>query len=95
MTERRFLGVVEVDSGTILIGDPAYVLPDAARSKPGIDYKEIVDLRIGEESAIPMANGLAQLAIVRDDGPYFVYGEFDDGMLIRITIEFDVLEPDQ
>jgi hypothetical protein len=95
MTERRFLGVVEVDSGTILIGDPAYVLPDAAQSKPGIDYREVVDLRIGDTSAVPLADGLAQLAIVRDDGPYFLYGEYDDGMLIRVTIEFEMVEPDE
>jgi hypothetical protein len=25
--ERRILGVVEVDSGTLVIGDPAYALP--------------------------------------------------------------------
>jgi hypothetical protein len=37
MTERRFLGVVEVDSGTLLLGDPAYLLARADRHVPGLD----------------------------------------------------------
>ncbi|CAN5416596.1 hypothetical protein BH20CHL6_BH20CHL6_08870 [soil metagenome] len=34
-TERRFLGMVEVDSGTLLIVDPRYVPPRAATEGPG------------------------------------------------------------
>lgn len=49
MPERRFLGVVEVDSGTLLIGDPTYCLPRAEDRKPGIDYQAVIDapLRLG------------------------------------------------
>ena len=36
---RRFLGVVEVDSGTLLVGDPIYCLPRAKDGKSGIDYE--------------------------------------------------------
>ena len=40
--ERRFLGVVEVDSGTLLLGDPLYCLPRAKDGRPGIDYESII-----------------------------------------------------
>ena len=41
--ERRFLGMVEVDSGTLLVGDPLYCLPDGARDGAGIDYAAVID----------------------------------------------------
>ena len=40
--ERRFLGMVEVDSGTLLIGDPLYCLPRADGGRPGIDYEAVI-----------------------------------------------------
>ena len=89
--ERRFFGVAEVDSGTLVIGDPAYLLPSAERGKPGIDYQAVIDAPTTPE-AVPFADKLALLVNVRDDGPYFVYGEFEDGDLVRVTIEFDWIE---
>jgi hypothetical protein len=38
MIERRLLGAVEVDSGTLLVGDPCYVLPRRATGSPSVDY---------------------------------------------------------
>jgi hypothetical protein len=92
--DRRFLGVVEVDSGTLLIGDPGYVLPSARDGKAGIDYQEVIDAPT-TGLAVPFAKGLALLANVADDGPYFVYGEYDDGELIRICIHLDPIELDE
>ena len=89
---RKFLGVAEVDSGTLVIGDPAYLLPSKERGKPGIDYQAVIDAPSTPE-AVPFAERLALLVNVRDDGPYFVYGEFDEGDLVRVTIEFDWIEP--
>ena len=40
--ERRFLGTVEVDSGTLLVGDPVYCLPYAIDDKAGIDYESVI-----------------------------------------------------
>src|SRR4051794_39986907 len=40
--ERRFLGVIEIDSGTLLLGDPLYCLPDRAHGRAGIDYAVVV-----------------------------------------------------
>jgi hypothetical protein len=41
--ERRFRGIVEVDSGTLLLDDPLHCLPEAASGKTGIDYAAVID----------------------------------------------------
>ena len=40
--KRRFIGMVEVDSGTLLLGDPLYCLPRAKDGTPGIDYASVI-----------------------------------------------------
>lgn len=91
MTERKFLGVIEVDSGTLVIGDPAYLLPSAKDGKPGVDYQAVIDApRVPE--AVPFADKLAILVNLRDDGPYPVYGEYDDEGLLRVCILLDPIE---
>jgi len=91
-SERRFLGVVEVDSGTLLIGDPAYCLPRAADKKPGIDYQAVID------APLVLAQHLAKLPVLLlsqfgGDGTFPVFAEFDEyGEVARVTIEF--VEPD-
>jgi len=86
--ERRFLGVVDVDSGTLLIGDPAYFLPRAADEKPGIDYQAVID------APLVLAQRLAKepvllLSQFGGDGTFPVFAEFhDDGEIARVTIEF-------
>jgi hypothetical protein len=88
VTERRFLGLVEVDSGTLLIGDPAYALPHAVRGKPGVDYEATIP--IDPDPAVPI-QGLPVLLIARfgGDGTFPVYGELDEyGELTSVTVEF-------
>jgi hypothetical protein len=91
--ERRFLGMVEVDSGTLLVGDPIYCLPYAKEAKPGIDYESIIG------ASDTMASHLAGqpvilLAAFGGDGTFPVFGEIDEyGELVRVTIEF--VEPDE
>ena len=93
--ERKFLGVVEVDSGTLILGDPAYCLPDAERGKPGIDYELVV--------AAPdaVSSRLADMPVFLlskfgGDGAFPVYAELDeDGYVERITIEFFVPADDE
>ena len=92
MTERRFLGLIEVDSGTLVVGDPAYLLPDAERSKPGIDYRAVLEAdqeahasRIGGQPVLLVGN-------FGGDGTYAVAGEFEDGDLVRLVVDLDPIE---
>lgn len=89
-TERRFLGVVEVDSGTLLIGDPGYVLPRADSGKPGVDYQAVIDARapVGGIGGQPVL----LLQSFGGDGTFPVFGEYEDGELLRVCIDFDAPE---
>jgi hypothetical protein len=90
--ERRFLGMVEVDSGTLLVGDPMYCLPYAKEAKPGIDYESIIG---GPDKLASYLAGqpVILLGAFGGDGTFPVYGEIDEyGELVRVTIEF--VEPD-
>ena len=89
--ERRVIGVIEVDSGTVLVGDPTYALPDAERGRPGIDYSAVLadveshGRRLGGEPVVLLAN-------FGGDGLYRVIGEFEEGEFLRAIIEFEPLE---
>ena len=94
MKERKFLGVIEIDSGTLVIGDPAYLLPSVRDSKPGIDYQSVIDADLSAYQ--PFANGLTMLfALPEGDGPLGVYGEFEDGVLWKVSIILDPIELDE
>ena len=88
MTERRFLGVVEVDGGTIVIGDPVYLLARRSNGTEGLDYEEVLR-NLGAEVATALA-GRPVLLIsgFGGDGTFPVFGEFDEEGLARITVEF-------
>lgn len=86
--ERRFLGVVEVDSGTLLLGDPAYCLPRARDGTPGIDYESIIGAP-DEPASYLAGKPVILLGCFGGDGTFPVYGEIDEyGELARVTIEF-------
>ena len=86
--ERIFLGVIEVDSGTLLLGDPAYCLPRAERAEPGIDYEAIIGAP-DEPASYLGARPVLLLGRFGGDGTFPVYGEIDEyGELVRVTIEF-------
>ena len=90
--ERRFLGLVEVDSGTLLLGDPLYCLPDRAQGRAGIDYAAV--LAAPDEPA-PYLDDKPVLLLGRfgGDGTFPVFAELDeDGFVVRVTVEF--VEPD-
>ncbi|OGO51634.1 MAG: hypothetical protein A2Z32_02395 [Chloroflexi bacterium RBG_16_69_14] len=89
MVEQRFLGVVEVDSGTLVIGDPSYFLPQAAEGKSGVEYQTVIKA----DSSIPgvYLDDRPALLLGRfgGDGTFPVFGEFDkDAMLLRVSVEF-------
>lgn len=95
MTGKRvFLGILEVDSGTLVIGDPAYLLLSLMDGKSGVDYQAVLEADAGVD-AVPFANGLTLLIQnFGGDGPYPAYGEYDDGELTRICIELEPIELD-
>jgi len=90
--ERRLIGIVEVDSGTVVVGDPAYMLPRAADGVAGIDYSAVLR-DLGPKPAVQLdEKPVVLLANFGGDGPYPVFGEFEDGEFMRAIIEFEPLE---
>jgi hypothetical protein len=85
LSPEKFLGVVEVDSGTLVIGDPAYLLPHAARGKGGVDYEVVIETR----DPITRLGGQPVLLLQHfgGDGTFPVFGQYEDGELIRVTID--------
>jgi hypothetical protein len=88
VTELRLLGYVEIDSGTLLVGDPGYVLPRAADGRTGVDYQAVIDARSVPAQALA-GQPVLLLSNFGGDGTFPVYGEFDEGELVRVTIEFE------
>lgn len=88
MTERRFLGIVEVDSGTLVVGDPAHLLSRRSSAIDGVDYEETIRTDAAGV-AVPLA-GRPVLLIsgFGGDGTFPVFGEFDEDELARLTVEF-------
>jgi hypothetical protein len=93
--ELKFLGMVQVDSGTLLIGDPAYVLPRAKDGKPGVDYEEVVAADDSEHATYLAGTPVLLLQRFGGDGSFPVYGEFEDGELIGVRIHLDPLVDDE
>ena len=90
MIERRFLGIVEVDSGTLLVGDPTYLLGQRSRDKEGADYDEVI---AADASLVSTPLGQRPVLLISGfggDGTFPVYGEFEDGEFMRLVVDFDV-----
>lgn len=87
--ERRFLGMVEVDSGTLLIGDPTYVLPRAATRRAGVDYQEVIEAVASEVASRLGGQPVLLLQNFGGDGSFPVVGEFLDGELVGVHIDLD------
>lgn len=86
MIDRRFLGVVEVDSGTLVIGDPVYILPSMEDGRLGVDFGAVIAANdpVGSLDQTPAL----LLQAFGGDGTFPVFGEYEDGELVRVTIEF-------
>jgi hypothetical protein len=95
MTDRRLLGFVEVDSGTLIIGDPVYVLGHQTASRPGVDYEAVIEVIAAVQGPVARLAGQPVLLLQEfgGDGSYPVYGEFEDDMLVRVIVEF--VEPEE
>jgi hypothetical protein len=88
-TQRRFLGMVEVDSGTLLLGDPAYVLPRVSLDAPGVDYQEVVVADASQHATGLAGQPVLLLQRFGGDGPFPVYGEFANDELVAVHIHLD------
>ena len=92
MTKMRYLGQVEVDSGTLVIGDPCYLLSRIADGRAGVDYEAV--LQTDEPVTSPLdGQPVVLLRQFGGDGSFPVFGEYEDGELIRAIVDF--VEPDE
>src|SRR5947207_1744360 len=75
--ERKCIGLVGVDSGTMVLGDPTYLLSSREQSKHGIDYQEVIDAPIEPVQDF----GGRPILLFQDfggDGTFPVFGDFED-----------------
>jgi hypothetical protein len=92
--ERKFFGIVDVDSGTLLIGDPGYVLPRRAEGEEGVDYEHVISANLSNAPSAQLADRpVVLLGDFGGDGTFPVFGEYEDGELMRVIVEF--VEPDE
>jgi hypothetical protein len=89
MSDRRLLGYVEVDSGTLLVGDPAYVLPRQKTGRPGVDYQAVIDADSSRAVTSLAGQPVMLLQQFGGDGSFPVYGTFDGPELTSVTVEFE------
>jgi hypothetical protein len=89
--ERKFIGLVGVDSGTLVVGDPAYILGHKAEAREGIDYQEVIDAPIEHAQEL----GGRPVLLIQDfggDGTFPVFGEFEDGELMSFVVYLNPIE---
>jgi hypothetical protein len=86
-----FLGVVEVQSGALLLGDPQHLLPNARDGIAGIDLEEIG--RVDRSwTAQPVGDRpVLLLGKLPMEGTFPVFGEFDGESLVAVLVD---LEPE-
>jgi len=90
----ELIGHVGVDSGTVMIGDPCYTLPDDASQRDETartwevlcsktDYSKQVQELFGDGMGLIVSSGYG-------DGYYPVYAERnEEGRILRILVDFD------
>lgn len=85
-SERIFLGEVAVDSGSLVVGDPAYL---SGRDIHGEIGQSILSSRYGGPIATRVGADAQIVGFkVSSDGGYGVWGELDEhGQLSRVIID--------
>ena len=87
--ERRVLGVVSVDSGILVIGDPLYLLRGEDEGRRGIAYESVLE-GLSDDHGVQLAGkAIVQLQNFGGDGDFEVMGEFEDGYLVRAVVDFE------
>ena len=87
---KQKLGTVSVDSGTLMIVDPCYVLRRDVKFDGKKEYQKVID---AEEESVCAWSHLGELALgfggFGGDGVFPVYGYYDDkGILVKVEIVF-------
>jgi hypothetical protein len=88
--EERLIGFIEVDTGTIVIGDPVYLLPDAERGRPGLGVSAL----LAEADQVVQVSDQRALLVQAfgGDGRFPVFGTYEDGELLRVTVDLVELQ---
>jgi len=100
---KKQIGFVGVDSGSVWVGDPCYVIGEDSSFSPKswADYCKILEDEnywSSENSFIePLGSEIGIHIQTRyGDGSYPVFGEFDrDGRLTGFSVDFDYEENDE
>ncbi|ANT41069.1 hypothetical protein BI024_gp65 [Streptomyces phage Nanodon] len=93
MTERVQIGTVDVDSGTIFIGDPCYTATNDASHRIESWSEWCKRSPFGEKQydvTEPAGSGAGlSIPTLWGDGGYPVYAEIENGRIARVTVDFD------
>jgi len=87
----KTLGYVGVDSGQVVIIDPAYVWDDSFNPNgdpTGEPYDSACRITLGEQQGGEVNEGVAS-ATMYGDGNYPVIATYRDGKIASLTIDFD------
>lgn len=96
--KRELLGYADVDSGQLCVVDPCYVLDDE-RYTALIDQWDTTGAKSKDgKHAVPLRSNYAtgvNFNTAWGDGSYAVYGEIEDGRVVRVIIEMDGADGDE
>ena len=90
-TEKKVIGQLGVDSGTLMIGDPCYAIHRETPYKEfGKNWLDFCDTVLGDhaDSVYPVGDGLAvAVSTVYGDGVYNLVGTYTSGVLTKIEVD--------
>jgi len=85
------VGECLVDSGTVMIGDPCYVLPRKVYDDPGVDYEELLkewEKSDYKENSISL-HGVNVFSTPWGDGSYPIYAVIKGSKIMRLIVDFE------
>jgi hypothetical protein len=94
---KKLIGEISVDSGQIIIVDPAYVLKDYKEGEADELYRKTSAMTVGlpYSGIVPMSDGDAVALKTDIDGAFPVYAETaSDGTIKKIIIDLQSNIPD-
>ena len=93
MSERVQVGTVDVDSGTVFVGDPCYTATSDASHHIKTWSEWCAKFPWNKENydvVEPAGSGIGlSIPTMYGDGSYPVYAEIEGGRIARVTIDFD------